>query len=181
MCHYGIHRLFHTVPLLWRAHRLHHSDPDVDIITELKHHPLEYLISGLLDVAAVVSLGLSPLVIVISALVAPAVSLMSHTNIKLPGHIDHSLRLLIVTPAMHRIHHSSYQPETDSNYSALFSFWDRLFGTYVEKPRDGFEHMQLGLKEFRAERDLWLDRMLLQPFVKNPEPDTTATPDTDNG
>lgn len=181
MFHYWLHRVFHRIPLLWRAHRVHHSDPDVDLVTELKHHPLEGLVSALLSIAVIVALGLHPVAIILRAILAQGVSLMSHANIRLPVRVDSTLRLVIITPAMHRIHHSSYQPETDSNYGTFFSFWDRLFGTYVVQPRDGYENMQLGLKGFRSERDLWLDRLLLQPFMKISTPGKAAAePETDN-
>lgn len=163
--HYWSHRLLHIVPVLWRLHRLHHSDPDVDISTEFKHHPLESVASGLLSVGFIIASGVHPIAIIVRALGAQIVSLASHANIRLPQVLDQKLRLVIITPAMHRIHHSSWQPETDSNYGTLFSFWDRLFKSYVANPEKSFEHMQVGLDEFRAERDLWLDRLLIQPFV----------------
>lgn len=169
MFHYFLHWIFHRIPALWRLHRLHHSDPDVDIITELKHHPFETLVASLLAVIAVIVLGLHPVAIVIRTLAAQAISLASHANVRLPNQVDRIIRLILITPAMHRIHHSSFKIETDSNYGTLFSFWDRLFNTYVESPQGGYQQMQLGLEEFRSERDLWLDRMLLQPFIKTAE------------
>lgn len=163
-CNYALHRLFHYNSILWRLHRVHHSDPDVDISTEFKHHPLETLVSAMFLIVFVIVLGIPAMAIILRTLFALAVSMFSHANVKIPEKIDKVLRLVIITPAMHRVHHSSWQPETDSNYGTLFSFWDRLFGTYVEKPKLGYEGMQTGLHSFRSERDQWLDRLLLQPF-----------------
>lgn len=163
--HYWVHRILHTVPILWRLHRVHHSDPDMDVSVEFKHHPLEGLLAGLLSIGFIILAGIHPLAIILRLMGAQIVSLASHANIKLPEVLDQRLRLIIVTPSMHRIHHSSWQPETDSNYGVLFSFWDRLFKSYVANPANGFEHMQLGLDEFRSSRDLWLDRLLIQPFI----------------
>ena len=164
LCHYIQHWLLHVNAVLWRLHRVHHSDPDVDLSTEFKHHPLESLVTVIFLMAAVLTLGISPIAVMLRTLTAPITSLFSHANVKLPKRIDKCLRLVIITPTMHRVHHSSYQPETNSNYGTLFSFWDRLFKTYTEKPKLGYEGMQLGLESFRSERALWLDQLLLQPF-----------------
>lgn len=164
LCQYAFHWLFHVNSVLWRLHRVHHSDPDVDISTEFKHHPLEFLATVILSVAVILAFGISPAAVMLHAISTQAVSLFSHANVKLPKNTDHLLRLVIITPAMHRIHHSSFQPETDSNYGTLFSFWDRLFKTYTKNPKLGYENMLLGLNSFRSERELWLDQLLLQPF-----------------
>ncbi|MCF7981471.1 MAG: sterol desaturase family protein [Pseudomonadales bacterium] len=166
--HFSLHWTYHKVPLLWRFHRLHHSDPDVDLSTELKHHPFEGIVSAVLSVAFIMVLGIHPIAIILRVLINQMVSLISHANIKLPQHIDTPVRKVLVTPAMHRIHHSSWRPETNSNYGTLFSFWDRIFGTYMNKPRDGYERMELGLDSFRSPRELWLDQLLLQPFRRTP-------------
>lgn len=180
LCGYGLHRLSHRYRLLWRFHRVHHSDPDVDLTSEFKHHPLEYLLNAAAFSAAVLVFGVHPAAIVLHLMLFQFVSVLSHANVRLPFHSDPLIRRLLVTPDMHRIHHSSYQPETDSNYGMLFSFWDRLFGTYVDQPRDGFERLQLGLEEFRSERDLWLDKMLLQPFVNGASRAPDPAPDAGN-
>ncbi len=172
--HFSLHWTYHKVPLLWRFHRLHHSDPDVDLSTELKHHPFEGIVSAILSVAFIMVLGIHPVAIILRVLINQMVSLISHANIKLPQNIDTPVRKVLVTPAMHRIHHSSWRPETNSNYGTLFSFWDRIFGTYVKSPRDGYERMELGLDAFRSPRELWLDQLLLQPFRSTP---TKTIPD----
>lgn len=175
-CHYALHWLSHHNSILWRLHRVHHSDPDVDMSTELKHHPLEIIVASLFLIAFVIVLGIPVMAIILRTIFTIAVSLFSHANVKIPEKFDRALRLVIITPAMHRVHHSSYQPETDSNYGTLFSFWDRLFGTYVEKPRLGYEDMELGLHSFRSERDQWLDRLLLQPFLSSSQDRESTIP-----
>ncbi|WP_372742731.1 sterol desaturase family protein [Neptunomonas sp.] len=165
--HYSIHRVFHKVPVLWKLHRLHHTDPDVDVSTELKHHPFELVVTVVSAVVVVFVFGIPPVSIILCSLFAQVVSLISHANIKIAESVDTPIRKVFVTPAMHRIHHSAWQPETDSNYGVLFSFWDRWFGTYVDKPLAGYEGMKLGLDGFRSPRDLWLDKLLLQPFRRH--------------
>jgi len=115
-------------------------------------------------VAVVVIFGIPAVAIILRSLLGQVVSLISHANVKLPENVDMPIRRVLVTPAMHRIHHSAWQPETDSNFGTLFSFWDRIFGTYRRKPQHGYEMMELGLSGFRSPRELWLDQLLLQPF-----------------
>lgn len=165
--HYSIHRVFHKIPVLWKLHRLHHSDPDVDVSTELKHHPFEVVMTVGAAVVVVFLFGIPPVAIILCSLLTQVVSLISHANIKISENVDTLTRKVFVTPSMHRIHHSAWQPETDSNYGVLFSFWDRLFGTYVDMPLAGYESMTLGLDIFRSPRDLWLDKLLLQPFRRH--------------
>ncbi len=164
LSHYILHRLLHINSVLWRFHRVHHSDPDVDISTELKHHPLESLFNFLFSVFVVLVFGIPPVAIIFRSFFTQVISLFSHANVKLTEKIDQLLRLVIITPAMHLVHHSSYRPETDSNYGTLLSVWDRLFNTYIERPELGYEYMRIGLDSFRSKRELWLDQLLLQPF-----------------
>ena len=158
------HVLFHAVPALWRLHRMHHADLEFDASTGLRFHPLEILISMALKIAIVTALGAPPAAVLVFELVLNATSIFTHGNVSLPRAADRLLRLILVTPDMHRIHHSVLPAETNSNFGFNLSWWDRLLGTYRDQPRDGHDHMTIGLERFRTRRDLWLDRMLLQPF-----------------
>lgn len=161
---YVLHRLFHAVPFLWRLHRVHHSDVDFDVSTSVRHHPLEFVVTILFDLGVVVLFGLPPAAIILSATIAPAVDFFNHSNIRIPGWMDRAVRCLLVTPDMHRIHHSSYQPETDSNFSSLFSCWDRLFRSYRPQPRVEYAGMSLGLERWRGMGEQSLLRLLVNPF-----------------
>jgi sterol desaturase/sphingolipid hydroxylase (fatty acid hydroxylase superfamily) len=155
---YLFHVVMHKVHTFWRLHRVHHSDDRLDVSTTIRSHPLELIALFLTMAPLAVLIGLDPLALIAFELIEAAVSLFSHANLRLPERIDRPLRWLFVTPNMHCIHHSSHQPETDSNYGQVFSFWDRLFGTYSDVPRGGYDSMQIGLKEIRDERaaDFWL-------------------------
>lgn len=161
---YGQHVLFHYVPALWRFHRMHHADLDVDVSTGARFHPLEVLLSFVLKFAAVAGLGASPLSVLIFEILLNATSLFNHSNLRLPPRIDRTLRYLVVTPDMHRIHHSVVNRETNSNFGFNLPWWDRLFRTYRPQPGAGHEGMTVGLDRFRDARELRLDRMLTQPF-----------------
>jgi sterol desaturase/sphingolipid hydroxylase (fatty acid hydroxylase superfamily) len=159
------HRLFHGVPLLWRLHRVHHADLDFDATTGLRFHPLELLLSMLLKVVVVLVLGAPPLAVLAFEVLLNAASLFSHSNVRLSSRLDAALRTVMVTPDMHRVHHSTDPLETDRNFGFALSWWDRLAGTYLAQPRLGHERMAIGLREFRDPRASRLDRMLLQPFL----------------
>jgi len=159
------HRLFHRLPLLWRMHRMHHADLDIDVTTGLRFHPLELALSMLIKVAVVLLIGAPPLAVLAFEVLLNATSLFSHSNVALAPRIDAALRWLVVTPDMHRVHHSWDPRETDRNFGFNLSCWDRFFGTYQEQPRLGHDRMTIGLPQFRDPRELRLDRMLLQPFV----------------
>lgn len=161
---WGQHWLMHRIPALWRLHRMHHSDTHLDATTGLRFHPLEILLSTLIKLAAVTVLGAPPLAVIAFEIALNATALFTHANIRLPARTDHHLRRLIVTPAMHRIHHSIRRAETDSNYGFTLSLWDRTFRTYRATPLDDPATMPLGLDAFRSPRDAWLDRLLTQPF-----------------
>ena len=158
------HRLFHAIPWLWRLHRMHHADLDFDVTTGIRFHPLEILLSMLIKVAVVISLGLSPLAVLVFEIMLNSTALFNHGNLRLPKRLDRYLRWFVVTPDMHRVHHSWYREETDSNFGFNLPWWDRLFGTYRTQPRDGHVGMVIGLPQFRESRDLHLDQLLLQPF-----------------
>ncbi|WMC12332.1 sterol desaturase family protein [Oceanimonas pelagia] len=161
---YWQHRLFHRVPLLWRLHRMHHTDTELDATTGVRFHPLEILLSMAIKLAGVLLLGASPLAVLVFEVLLNATSLFNHANIHLPAKVDAVLRRLLVTPDMHRVHHSVYPQETDSNFGFNLSCWDRWLGSYRARPRDGHRHMRLGLKEFRAPEERGLLRLLTQPF-----------------
>jgi sterol desaturase/sphingolipid hydroxylase (fatty acid hydroxylase superfamily) len=154
---YLFHVLMHKVRAFWRLHRVHHSDDRLDVSTTIRTHPLELVALILTMTPLAILLGLDPLVLVAYELAEALISLFSHANLRLPERIDRPLRWVIVTPNMHCIHHSSHLPETDSNYGQVFSFWDRLFGTYSDAPHLGYDAMEIGLGEIRDERtaDFW--------------------------
>ncbi|MEM9050215.1 MAG: sterol desaturase family protein [Pseudomonadota bacterium] len=158
------HVLMHAVPALWRLHRMHHADLEFDVTTGLRFHPGEILLSMALKLAAIAALGPPALAVLVFEIVLNASSMFTHSNVRLPRRLDKALRWVLVTPDMHRVHHSIDQPETDSNYGFNLSIWDRLLGTYRDQPKLGHDGMTLGLEQFRARRELWLDRMLLQPL-----------------
>ncbi|PLW81227.1 hypothetical protein CWI75_16465 [Kineobactrum sediminis] len=161
---YWEHRVLHEVPLLWHAHKIHHSDTAVDVSTSQRHHPLEVLLTTLFAAVLVFALGFSPTAFGIYIVVATVSAVYTHTSLMLPESIDRRLRRFLVTPAVHRIHHSAYQPETDSNYGAVLSVWDRLFGTYRDPEATPIE--RIGLEYFRRPDDAALVAVLAQPFQR---------------
>lgn len=161
------HVMFHAVPGLWRLHRMHHADLDFDATTGLRFHPVEILISMGIKLAAVAALGPPAIAVLLFEVILNATALFNHANIDLPRPVDRVLRLFVVTPDMHRVHHSVDPRETNSNYGFNLPWWDRLLGTYIAQPVKGHEGMEIGIEQFRARRDLWLDRMLIQP-VRGP-------------
>ncbi|MBA1148863.1 sterol desaturase family protein [Ectothiorhodospiraceae bacterium WFHF3C12] len=158
------HVMFHAVPALWRLHRMHHADLEFDVSTGLRFHPVEILLSMGLKLAVVAALGPPAVAVLVFEVLLNATSMFNHGNVRLPERIDRILRLLVVTPDMHRVHHSIYPNETNSNFGFNLPWWDRLLGTYRPQPRDGHEAMTIGIEQFRTPRDLWLDRMLIQPL-----------------
>lgn len=158
------HVMFHAVPGLWRLHRMHHADLDFDATTGLRFHPLEILISMGIKLAVVAALGPPAVAVLLFEVILNATALFNHANIDLPRPVDRVLRLFVVTPDMHRVHHSVDPRETNSNYGFNLPWWDRLLGTYVAQPARGHEDMAIGIEQFRTRRDLWLDRMLVQPL-----------------
>lgn len=159
------HLVLHKWAPLWRLHRVHHTDLDVDASTALRFHPLEILLSMGLKIGAAVGLGAPPLAVLTFEILLNGLAMFNHTNGFLPVRLDRFLRLFVVTPDMHRVHHSIWNEETDSNFGFNFPWWDRLFGTYRAQPRDGHTTMTIGLAEFRDEKVLSLARLLLLPFA----------------
>ncbi|MBU3005886.1 sterol desaturase family protein [Paraglaciecola arctica] len=162
---YWQHRLFHRVPILWKIHRVHHADPHLDASTGLRFHPIEIALSLVVKIAAVLFLGAPLVAILVFEVLLNASSIFNHSNIKLPSKLDKCLRTLIVTQAMHRIHHSYIVNETDSNFGFNLSIWDRLFGSYIDQAKNGDDGIQLGLKEYSTEQvNTPLKALLLMPF-----------------
>ena len=161
---YGQHVVFHAVPALWRLHRMHHADLEFDVTTGVRFHPVEILLSLLLKSASVIALGAPPVAVLAFEVLLNASSMFSHGNVRLPRAADRLLRLVLVTPDMHRVHHSVVPRETNSNFGFNVAWWDRMFGTYRAQPEAGHERMRIGLEQFRDEDELRLGRMLLQPL-----------------
>ncbi len=164
---YFQHRIFHAVPVLWRLHRVHHTDIGFDFTTALRFHPLEILLSMVIKVAIVIALGAPAAAVMAFEIVLNGTAVFNHANLAIPRGVDRLLRLLLVTPDMHRVHHSVHREETDSNFGFSIPWWDRLFGTYREQPRDGHRTMLLGIEDFREPAQQRLDRLLLQPFARS--------------
>jgi len=160
------HLLMHRVPLLWRLHRVHHADLDIDLTTGSRFHTLEILVSMLIKAAVIFILGPALLAVLIIEALLSGMALFNHANVRLPGTIDRLLRLLLITPDVHRVHHSVLRHETNSNYGFNLSIWDRAFGTYIAQPEKGHSAMTIGIPEFRDPRQVErLRGMLTLPFV----------------
>jgi sterol desaturase/sphingolipid hydroxylase (fatty acid hydroxylase superfamily) len=164
---YFQHVLFHAVPALWRVHRMHHADLEFDVTTGLRFHPIEILLSMVIKLVVVAALGAPAVAVLIFEIVLSATSLFNHSNVRIPLGLDRRLRWFVVTPDMHRVHHSIVSRETNSNFGFNLPWWDRLFGTYRAQPAAGHDGMSIGIDEFRDPRELRLDRMLLQPFGRD--------------
>ncbi len=158
------HVMFHAVPGLWRLHRMHHADLDFDATTGLRFHPVEILASMAIKLVVVGALGAPAVAVLLFEVILNATSIFNHSNIRFPAGVDRVSRLFLVTPDMHRVHHSVDPRETNSNYGFSVPWWDRLLGTYIAQPAKGHEDMKIGIEQFRTTRDLWLDRMLIQPL-----------------
>ena len=161
---YMQHVMFHAVPAFWRLHRMHHADLDFDVTTGARFHPVEIVLSVLIKLAAVIVIGPPAVAVVAFEVLLNGTSMFNHGNVRLPAVLDRVLRWLVVTPDMHRVHHSDIPAETNSNFGFNLPWWDRLFGTYRAQPRLGHEEMTIGLDTFRESTDLHLHRMLVQPF-----------------
>ncbi len=160
------HAMFHSLPVFWRLHRMHHTDLDFDVTTGIRFHPLEILLSMGIKMAAVAVLGPSAVAVVLFEVLLNATSMFNHGNVRLPKEIDRVLRLLVVTPEMHRVHHSVVIKEYNSNFGFNFPWWDRLMGTYQAQPMRGHEGMTIGLSQYRDARRLTLPWLLIQPFFE---------------
>jgi sterol desaturase/sphingolipid hydroxylase (fatty acid hydroxylase superfamily) len=168
---YAWHRANHEIPFLWRFHRVHHSDPAMDSTTALRFHPGEILLSTLANCLVLVALGMSLGMLVLYKSLMVLVILFHHSNLSVPDRLDRRLRLVIVPPSMHRVHHSELRAETDSNYGTVFSFWDRLFGSFRLRPDP--EHIRFGIGRYAEpvwQRPLRLLRLPLEPLAADTSP-----------
>jgi sterol desaturase/sphingolipid hydroxylase (fatty acid hydroxylase superfamily) len=165
---YWQHRTFHYSNLLWRAHRVHHSDTEFDVSLGIRFHAFEILPSMLFKLLMIAVLGAAPIAVLLYESLLLGFSLFTHANIKLPNQLDVVLKKLLVTPNFHRVHHSVYREETDSNYGNILSCWDRMFRTYRPLAHDEQTQMTIGLPEFRSPSEQGLLSLLLQPF-RNPK------------
>ena len=160
------HVMVHAVPVLWRLHRVHHADLDFDVTTGTRFHTLEILLSMLIKVAVIVLLGPPVLAVVLFEVILNATSMFNHANVKIPAALDRFLRHIVVTPDMHRVHHSIEDDEINSNFGFNLPWWDRLFGTYRAEPRAGHQGMAIGIRAFRTDKWCsWLPGLLAIPFV----------------
>jgi sterol desaturase/sphingolipid hydroxylase (fatty acid hydroxylase superfamily) len=173
---YATHFLFHKAPWLWRVHRVHHFDTAVDVSTGLRHHPLEFVLVFLIYGIVAIVFGLLPWALIVYGTAEAMFALFTHANIRLPTSMDRMLRLFLVTPRIHAVHHSAHNPETDSNYGSVFTIWDRLFGTYCDLRADCPEEMQFGLAELQDQRasDLWWQLKSPACLVTKPMPVLSA-------
>ncbi|MCE9524631.1 MAG: sterol desaturase family protein [Planctomycetales bacterium] len=160
------HILFHAVPLLWRLHMVHHADPDFDVTTGIRFHTLEIAISMGIKAGVIIALGPSPLSVILFEILLNTSSMFSHSNIALPLRLDRVLRLFVVTPDMHRVHHSVIPAETNSNFGFNVPWWDYLFGTYRSQPQEGHTEMRIGLKQIPIHRAVSLGWLLILPFTR---------------
>lgn len=161
---YGQHVVFHHVPWLWRLHRMHHADLDIDVTTGARFHPLEIILSLAIKMAAVAALGVPAEAVVTFEVLLNATSMFNHSNVRLPPRLERVVRWVVVTPQMHQVHHSIERAETDSNFGFNLPWWDRLFGTYRAAPRAGEAGLVIGLPIFRDIAELRIMRLLTQPF-----------------
>lgn len=162
---YWQHRIYHLVPLLWRLHRMHHSDPDFDVSTGIRFHPLSIFLSMLIKMLVIVSLGPPPVAVLLAEIILNVTTMFNHGNIYISPKVDRVLRLFVVTPDMHRVHHSVVPEETNANFGFNFPWWDRIFKTYKAQPKGGHETMEIGVHGFKSARSQYLDRLLAHPFL----------------
>ena len=162
---YFQHVLLHAVPALWRLHRMHHADLEFDVTTGLRFHPLEIVLSMAIKLATVIALGPPAVAVLIFEVVLNGSSMFNHGDVRIAAGLDRVLRWFVVTPDMHRVHHSVRPDETNSNFGFNLPWWDRMFGTYRAQPAAGHVDMTIGIEQFRRPRDLWLDHMLVQPLL----------------
>lgn len=162
---YFQHVIFHKVPILWRLHRVHHADPDYDLTTGIRFHPIEIILSMVVKFVAIILLGPAAVAVLIFEVLLNGSAVFNHSNVRLPARLDRIVRFVFVTPDMHRVHHSWIRSETDSNYGFALSIWDRVFSTYQEQPQKGHLKMDIGLEELQDVQDVsWITGILKLPF-----------------
>jgi len=161
---YAQHLVLHRIPVLWRLHRMHHADTDIDVSTGLRFHPLEIIVSMALKIGLIILLGVPPMAVLVFEIVLNATSMFNHTNMALPQSVDRLLRLIVVTPDIHRVHHSVHEHEYNRNFGFNVPWWDKLFGTYQAQPEDGHDQMLIGLHQYRDPKWQSLGGLLAIPF-----------------
>ncbi len=161
---YWQHRLYHWLPFLWPLHRMHHADPDFDASTGIRFHPVSIVLSMLIKILIVLALGPPAIAVLLAEVILNVTSVFNHGNIYISPRIDRLLRRVLVTPDMHRIHHSTADSEMNCNFGFNFPWWDRLFGSYCEQPQAGHEEMTVGVPAYPGSGELWLHRLLSHPF-----------------
>ncbi len=162
------HLASHKIPVLWRLHKVHHADRDIDVTTAVRFHPIEIALSMLWKIVVVMALGAPPLAVFLFEVILNACAMFNHANVALPRWADAILRLVVVTPDMHRVHHSVLQREHDSNYGFNLSLWDRLFRTYTAQPKGGHQGMTIGLTSYQSAEPSKLGWSLILPFRRSP-------------
>lgn len=178
MCIYAQHWASHKIPILWRFHQVHHADRDIDVTTGLRFHPIEILFSMAYKLLLVVILGPAAVAVIVFEIILNASAMFNHSNVRLPLNVDKILRKIIVTPDMHRVHHSVIRHETDSNYGFFLSIWDRLYRTYIPQPKDGHDDMKIGLLEYQTRDPASIAWSLLLPFKAKKVSTSTNNIDT---
>ena len=159
------HVMFHSAPLFWRLHMVHHSDMDIDVTTGVRFHPIEIILSMGIKMIVVILIGAPPVSVLIFEIILNGTSMFNHGNVRYSQQIDSFLRLLVVTPEMHRVHHSTIRWETNSNLGFNFPWWDRLFGTYRDQPTKGHLEMTIGLDQYKEPQKLTLPWLIVLPFI----------------
>lgn len=164
---YWQHRMFHTIPWLWRLHRVHHIDQDIDVTTGARFHPIEILLSVLIKMLVVLLLGAPAEAVIVFEIILNATAMFNHSNVHLPEKLDKYMRWILVTPDMHRVHHSQIRSETDSNFGFNVPWWDRIFSSYIDQPQLGHEKMKIGIKGYEdVRRSQNIAQLLTHPFSK---------------
>ncbi|NOQ93748.1 MAG: sterol desaturase family protein [Methylophaga sp.] len=163
---YGQHRASHRWAWLWRLHKVHHTDLDFDVTTAVRFHPVEIMLSMCYKSLCILIIGVEPVVVLAFEIILSSCALFNHSNVKIPLAVDKGLRLILVTPDMHRVHHSTLQTETDSNYGFSISIWDRLFASYIDQPQQGHDKMTIGLSQYQHVTDVNMPQLLLMPFKR---------------
>jgi sterol desaturase/sphingolipid hydroxylase (fatty acid hydroxylase superfamily) len=176
---YLIHRLEHQAPLLWRIHRLHHSDPDVDVTTTYRFHPFEVLLRAAVSAVVTIGVGVPVIAVAVYQIISTLTSVLSHANVRLPHTLDAAFGWVVITPDIHRTHHSIDRDDSNSNFSVCLSCWDRLFGTFRSAPKHGYDNMVFGTESRTAADGTSLLRMLADPFLPERAPEAFAAAVTD--
>lgn len=172
---YAQHVLYHRIEFLWRVHRTHHTDHDYDFSTGVRFHPFETILSAMVSLAVIAAIGAPPAIVFVFQLLTVIVDFAEHANVRVPARLDRLLRLVVITPDVHRIHHSIRGQENHSNFGSVLPWWDRLFGTYTSAPADGHHALIVGVAEFAEPKHQMLYWMLLQPFLGREQANTDVT------